>query len=144
LRARLLPPGRRTAAAFLAGALGCAWPACATGGESVVDPPIRIVHCAVESRTFLADPFNSARTNLVTGVSIRFTNLRDVAATRLSVALRYGGSTESSVATGTFISGRLVDRNLPAFVGAAYAGTQADCRITSAAFADGTTWDATR
>jgi hypothetical protein len=134
----------RLAAAVLVAALACARPAPAPGGESLADGPIRIERCAVDSRTLLADPFNSARTNLVTGVSMRFTNLRDVAATRLTVALRYAGSAESVAARGTFPPGRPVDESVPAFVGAAYVGPSADCRVTTAAFADGTTWGAAR
>jgi hypothetical protein len=82
------------------------------------------------------------RVNSVSGVSVRFTNLRDVAATALTFVLRYTGSTESIEEHGAFAGGRPIDRTLPAFTGADYTAAVADCRVTSAAFADGTTWDA--
>jgi hypothetical protein len=134
----------RIAAAFLVACVGRAAAATAPAGEARIDRPIRIERCAVESRTFLWDPFDSMQANLVSGISIRFANRRDVAATRLTFGLRYAGSAESIVENGTFAPGTMVDRNLPAFVGHPYAGASADCCVQSAEFADGTTWEEVR
>jgi hypothetical protein len=131
---------RIAASSIVAGVVFVA-PAAAPAGQSGGERPIRIERCAVESRTLLTDPFNSIRTNLVTGISVRFTNLRDVAATRLTIVVRYAGSSESIAERGAFAGGRPFDRTVPAFTGDAYAGASADCRLASAAFADGTTWD---
>jgi hypothetical protein len=121
-----------------------------TGAESAaarqggIESPIRIERCAVDSRTLLTDPFNSIRTNAVTGVSVRFVNARNVAATRVTLLLRYVGLTESIEATGTFAEGRAIDRTLTAFTAVDYSSAAADCRVASAVFADGTRWDAMR
>ena len=59
-----------------------------------LDRPIRIERCAVESRTYLSDPFNSMRANVVTGVTVRMTNLRAQPLTRVTIEVRYAGSTK--------------------------------------------------
>ncbi len=82
------------------------------------------------------------RVNLVSGVSLRFVNLGAVAATRMNIALHYQGAAETMVASGTFAARNPIDRNVAAFSGALYAGASADCSVTSATFADGSTWNA--
>ncbi len=102
-----------------------------------LDRPIRIERCAVESRTYLSDPFNSMRANVVTGVTVRLTNLRAQPLTRVTIEVRYAGSTQASTQSGLFAAGRPVERLLPLFGGDPYLGASADCRVTSATFADG-------
>jgi len=104
--------------------------------------PIRIERCAVNVRSFLQDPFNGMRMNFVSGISLRFVNVRDVAATRVNISLHYQGATETMVAGGTFAAGDLIDRDVAAFSAALYAGPSPNCSVTSATFADGSTWSA--
>jgi hypothetical protein len=106
--------------------------------------PIRVERCAVDSRTVLVDPFNSIRSNSVTGVSVRLTNERKADATRVTIVLSYAGTSESIAVNGPLAGGRSFDRSFPAFTGDAYGGASANCRVTSAAFGDGTTWNAAR
>jgi hypothetical protein len=110
----------------------------------MVEAPFRVERCAVDSRTLLVDPFNSIRSNAVTGVTLRLTNERHVDATRLTIVVSYAGTSKAIAVNGPFPAGRSFERSFPAFSGDAYASATADCRPTSAAFADGTTWTAAR
>jgi hypothetical protein len=134
----------RFTAALVALGIAGSWPSPLPARQDAPGQPIRIESCAANSRTFLLDPFNSERVNLVTGVSVRFRNVSDVAATRLTILVRYAGATESIDRSGNFAAGRLVDQTVTAFTGAPYAGAAANCRLTAAVFADGTTWNAAR
>jgi hypothetical protein len=134
----------RFAAALVALGIAGSWPSPLPARQDEPEGPIRIESCAANSRTFLLDPFNSERVNLVTGVSVRFRNVSDVAATRLTILVRYAGATESIDRSGNFAAGRLADQTVAAFSGAPYTGATADCRLTAAGFADGTTWSAAR
>jgi hypothetical protein len=134
----------RFAAALVALGIASSWPSPVPARQDEPEQPIRIESCAANSRTFLLDPFNSQRVNLVTGVSVRFRNLSDVTATRLTILVRYAGAAESIDWSGNFAAGRLFDQTVAAFTGASYAAATADCRLTAAVFADGTTWNAAR
>jgi hypothetical protein len=64
-------PRRRSAALLaIAVAIPGGAGASARAQEGGVGIPVSIERCAVESRALLTDPFNSIRTNVVTGISV--------------------------------------------------------------------------
>lgn len=114
----------------------------ASTGRADAPSPIRIDGCRVNVRTYLVDPFNSQRVNDVSGIAVRFVNVGALTAIRAELGVEYGGSTQQAAVSGTFLSGRSIERTVGAFAGTTYTSASAACRIRSVLFADGSAWNA--
>jgi len=114
-------------------------PAAAQGGADAV-VPITIDHCTIADQAALDNPRIGMRTSSVAGLTIVYTNDRDVAASEVDFRVRYQGRTLKFVDRRSIPAHAKISREFSNF-NAVFYGNSADCSVTSAAFADGTRWD---
>lgn len=80
------------------------------------------------------------RESTADGLTIVYSNDRDVAATEVHFRARYQGSTLNLVDRGTFAPHVKLWREFNNF-SLIYGGSQADCSVTSVTFSDGSHWN---
>ncbi len=107
---------------------------------AAADLPLRIELCVVTSRSLLLDPLNSLRIEFVSGLNVRFVNLRHATATAVRFTFRYQGDTVSLTDRGMFATGLPIERSYPTFAGQASGSYAATCNVSQVNFDDGTTW----
>ena len=107
---------------------------------SAGDAPLRIERCVVTSRSELLDPLNSLRIDFVSGVNVRFVNLRQATATAVRFSFRYQGDTVSLTEHGMFASGLRIERSYATFAGQVSGGSSTSCTALQVTYDDGTTW----
>jgi hypothetical protein len=125
------------ASAFLlASSLGAA----AAEGQDAA--PVTIESCTMSANAIVQDPERAGpRTPSIDGLTIVYSNDRDVAATEIHVRARYRGRTFNLVDRAA-VSPRTKATHLFRSLSGIFAGTQADCSPVSVVFSDGSRWDA--
>jgi hypothetical protein len=127
-----------TAAAVL---LACGpLPAVADGQDAA--PPITIDRCTMSEHPRIQDPERAGpRVSAADGLTIVYSNDRDVAASEVHFRARYQGQTLDLVDRGSFASHVKLSREFNHF-NVIFGGSPADCFVTSVTFSDGSRWDA--
>ena len=115
-----------------------AWAQTSPAGTTT-DSPLRIERCLVISRSELLDPLNSLRIDFVTGLGVRFVNLRHATASTVRFTFRYQGETVVVTERGTFATGLPIERTYATFAGQVSGGRAADCNVSQITYDDGTT-----
>lgn len=128
------------AALTLAAAFGLC-PSVAGADADATASPIKVDHCTMAEQAAMVNPKIGLRLATAAGLTIVYTNERDVAAGDIHFRVRYAGSTLTFVDRGTFAPHAKISREFDSF-SAVFSGSAADCSVTSATFVDGTRWDA--
>ncbi len=119
----------------------CAARAVAVAVEPEPPNPIDVTRCSVSEQPVIENPKIGFRPAQVSGVTIVYTNTRDVAAAEIRFRIRYGGLTRFVVDRGALPPGKKISREFST-IDAIFSGDSADCSATSASFTDGTKWSA--
>jgi hypothetical protein len=103
--------------------------------------PITIDHCTVAEQAVVRNPRSGFRMSPAGALTIVYTNDRDVAASDIAFRVSYQGRSRTFIDRGSFAPHTKISHEFNSW-GAIYDGSSADCSLISAAFADGTRWDA--
>jgi hypothetical protein len=126
----------------LIAAVAASGPQRAGAADTDAQPPIAVERCTMSESTAPPNMLtNNAQPAMASGLSILYSNGRDVAATEVDFRVHYNGQTLKLVDRGSFPPHEKLTRGFSKF-NVAFAGSSADCAVTAAVFADGSHWTA--
>lgn len=126
----------------LVAAVAAAVPQIASAADPSTAPAIAVERCTMSESPAPPNMLtNNAQPSMASGLSILYTNQRDVVATEVDFRVRYNGQTLKLVDRGSFAPHEKLSRGFGKF-SVAFAGDTADCTAVAAVFADGSRWTA--